>query len=80
MEKQEIEITEDLKKEIERLHEALINTRMSNFETRIVDHDSRLRPIEEAVTKFNFMLYMTAGGGLLSILNLVAIIYLIVER
>ena len=71
---------DQLRKENEYLRHELTNIRLATLETRVNDHDRRLRPIEEAVTKFNFLLFLTAGGGILSFINLTALLYLINDR
>ena len=43
------------------------------------DHEMRLRVLEEAATKFNFLLYLTMGGGLVGLFNLFGLAYLIVS-
>ncbi len=43
------------------------------------DHERRLRVADEVVTQFKLILYMVAGGGLLSFINLVALFTLLKE-
>lgn len=43
----------------------------------IKDHEKRIRLLEDTATKFNFILYLTMGGGFVSLLNLAAIVVMI---
>lgn len=40
---------------------------------RYTDHEKRLRSVEEIATRFSFLIYLTAGGGLIGLANLFAI-------
>ena len=44
------------------------------------DHEKRLRLLEDTATRFNFLLYLTMGGGLVSLINLAAMIALITTK
>ena len=59
------------------LKEAVTRVRYETLKGDVIDHETRLRVIEEAVTKFNFILYLTLGGGALSLINLMAVLVLI---
>jgi hypothetical protein len=52
---------------------------ISNLNKDIDDHEKRLRLLEDTATRFNFLLYLTMGGGLVSLFNLFAIGILIVQ-
>jgi len=39
------------------------------------DHERRLRLVEKTVTRFNLLISLTLGGGLLSLVNLVNTLY-----
>lgn len=43
------------------------------------DHEKRIRSLEDTATRFNFLLYLTMGGGLISIVNLIGMAFLIVS-
>lgn len=43
------------------------------------DHETRIRALEDTATRFNFLLYLTMGGGLISIVNLIGMAFLIVS-
>ena len=41
------------------------------------DHEKRLRLLEDTATRFNFLLYLTMGGGFVSLINLAAMLVMI---
>lgn len=41
------------------------------------DHEARLRILEETATRFNFLLYLTMGGGLVAVANLIGMALLL---
>jgi hypothetical protein len=43
------------------------------------DHENRIRKAETAVTKFDFLLYLTMGGGLVSLFDLIMLAYLLTQ-
>lgn len=47
-----------------------LEARIDMHRDEIADHEHRIRAIEEATTKFNFILYLTMGGGLVGLINL----------
>lgn len=59
------------------LKDAITRVRYETLKTDVDDHEKRIRVIEEAVTKFNFLIYLTMGGGLLSMINLLAMLVLV---
>ena len=42
------------------------------------DHERRIRSLEETATKINFLLYLTMGGGFVSLINLAGMAFVIV--
>ena len=47
-----------------------LEARIDQHRIELEDHEKRLRTIEEATTKFNFIMYLTMGGGLVGLVNL----------
>lgn len=43
---------------------------IKNLEDDTKDHERRIRLLEETATKFNFLLFLTFGNGILSIIAL----------
>lgn len=43
------------------------------------DHEKRIRSLEDTATKFNFILYLTMGGGLISLVDLSMLVFLLVK-
>lgn len=64
---------------LEDLENRIIQLQLDNLIKGASDHESRLRLLEDTATKFNFLLYLTMGGGLLSLINLLALAFLIVQ-
>lgn len=56
---------------VEGLQRQVLQLQIEAIKTDIKDHETRLRTVEETATRFNFMLYLTMGGGLLSLVNLI---------
>lgn len=55
---------------LEGLQRQILELKIKQLEARAEDHERRIRPLEEVATKFNLLLYLTLGGGLIGILNL----------
>jgi hypothetical protein len=70
---------ENLRDEISKVRLALLHARIDALESDNRDFDKRLRPAEEVVTKFNFILYLTMGGGFVGLINLAILIYVLVR-
>lgn len=47
-----------------------LENRIDANAAEIADHEKRIRAMEEVATKFNFIVYLTMGGGLVGLLNL----------
>jgi len=69
----------EMQTEISRLKNELVQIQLDNLRKNIDDHERRIRPIEDVAVKFNFIIFLTAGGGLVSTVNLAAFIYLLVS-
>jgi hypothetical protein len=61
------------------LESRILQIQLDNLTREVLDHETRLRVVEEAATRFNFLLYLTMGGGLLTLLNLLALALLLVR-
>ena len=55
-----------LEYELETTRARLTDLRLTALETSRVDHEQRLRNVEEVATKFNFLMALSIGGGALS--------------
>lgn len=51
-----------------------LETRLDQHRIEIEDHEKRLRVVEEAATKFNLLLWLTMGGGLIGLINLLLLL------
>lgn len=47
-----------------------LDARIDSTAADLADHEKRLRAVEDSATKFNFILYLTMGGGLVGLINL----------
>ena len=61
---------ESLRKERDILKEKNVDLRLCALETDGADREKRLRIVEEVATKFNFLMFLSIGGGVLSIIVL----------
>ena len=61
--------SELLRVQLEALRMSMDNRIVQNA-SDIADHEKRLRLVEDTSTKFNFLLYLVMGGGLISLINL----------
>ena len=57
--------------ERDKYHAELIDRRLAMLEITGSDHEKRLRLVEEVATKFNFLMALSIGGGLLSAIMLI---------
>ncbi len=60
---------EGLKLSQEQMRQRL-DARLDAHSAELADHEKRLRVNEETTVKFNFLLYLTMGGGLVGLINL----------
>lgn len=65
---------ESLKLSQEQMRQRL-DARVDDVNKRNDDHERRMRIVEETSIKFNFILYLTMGGGLVSLINLALIVF-----
>ena len=57
----------EVRVERDHLHTLLVDRRLDMLENTVnSDHEKRLRVVEEVATKFNFLMALSIGGGLLS--------------
>jgi hypothetical protein len=68
----------------EKLRYELIRVQIETLRAQIDAHvreekefEKRLRITEDGITKFNFIVYLTMGGGLLGLINLLVLLYTI---
>lgn len=64
---------------LEGLQRQFLEMQINSVQKDLDDHEKRLRLLEDTATRFNFLLYLTMGGGLVSLFNLFAIGVLIVQ-
>ena len=64
---------------LEGLQRQFLEMQIQSLQKDFDDHEKRLRLLEDTATRFNFLLYLTMGGGLVSLFNLFAIGVLIVQ-
>lgn len=64
---------------LEGLQRQFLEIQITAVQRDIDDHEKRIRVVEETTTRFNFLLYLTMGGGLVSLFNLFAIVALIAQ-
>jgi uncharacterized membrane protein YjjP (DUF1212 family) len=57
-----------------------LEARIDSHRDEIADHEKRIRSIEEATTKFNFILYLTMGGGLVGLINLALLAFTLLKN
>lgn len=64
---------EGLQRQLLELKINIIEKQQTVQREEIDRHDVRLRPLEDTAIRFNFLLYLTMGGGLVGLFNLFAI-------
>jgi hypothetical protein len=64
-----------LREALVKVREELLKVQIETLKQDVIDHEKRLRLLEESATKFNFLVYITMGGGALSLINLVMQIF-----
>jgi hypothetical protein len=62
---------------LDELESKILQLQIDALKKASEDHESRLRALEDTATKFNFLLYLTMGGGLVGLFNLLGLAYLI---
>lgn len=53
----------------------VLEYRICEAEKRIEDQEHRLRAVEDAVTKFNTIIWLLMGSGLLGLINLATLFF-----
>ena len=66
-------------KRLDDLEDRILQLQIDGLKKSSDDHESRLRVLEETATRFNFLLYLTMGGGLVGLFNLFGLAWLIVN-
>ena len=65
-------------KKLDELEARVLQLQIDALRKAVEDRENRLRSLEETQTRFNFLLYLTMGGGLMGLINLIGLAYLIV--
>jgi hypothetical protein len=78
------EIDRELKRQTDydrlgQLEGRIVQLQLDGLRKQSEDHEARLRLVEDTATRFNFLLYLTMGGGLVSLVNLLALVFIIVR-
>ena len=60
-------------KEVQLLRDQMLARDMESMKLKVGNIEEELKPIKEAIIKFNFILYLTMGGGLVSLINLLGL-------
>lgn len=61
------------------LENRMVQMQLDSLRKDLDDHEKRLRLLEETATKFNFILYLTMGGGFVSLIDLALLVFLLVK-
>jgi hypothetical protein len=65
---------------LEGLQRQLIELQIAAIHERLDDHEKRMRLLETTATKFDFILYLTMGGGLVGLMNLLGVVYVVIDK
>ncbi len=57
-----------------------LDARLDAHSAELADHEKRLRINEETTVKFNFILYLVMGGGLVSLINLGLLAFALIKN
>jgi hypothetical protein len=55
---------------LDELENKIVQIQVDALNSKAEDHEKRIRSLEDTATKFNFILYLTMGGGFVSLVNL----------
>lgn len=66
-------------KRIDALENKIMQIQIDGLQRSSDDHEKRIRALEDTATKFNFILYLTMGGGFVSLVNLVTLVALFIK-
>ena len=61
------------------LENRIVQLQLDSLQKSLADHEGRLRTLEDTATRFNFLVYLTMGGGLLSLVNLLTLAFIAVR-
>lgn len=64
---------------LDELEDKLLQIQIDSLRKDSDDHEKRLRSLEDTATRFNFLLYLTMGGGLVSLINLALLVFTLVK-
>jgi imidazole glycerol phosphate synthase subunit HisF len=67
-------MTDQAEPTIQGLQRQVIELHIEQIKASMKDHETRLRIVEDVAIRFNFMLYLTMGGGLVSLTTLAMVI------
>jgi hypothetical protein len=57
----------------------IVQIQVDALNAKAEDHEKRIRALEDTATKFNFILYLTMGGGFVSLVNLAMLFQMFME-
>jgi hypothetical protein len=64
---------------IQGLQRQVLELQIEQLKNDIHDHETRLRIVEDGFIRFNFILYLTMGGGFVSLITLAVTVINIVK-
>lgn len=64
---------------LDELENKILQLQIDSLRKDSDDHERRVRVLEDTATKFNFILYLTMGGGFISLVDLAALFILLVR-
>lgn len=65
---------------LDELEDKILQLQIDTLRKESEDHEKRIRSLEDTATKFNFLLYLTMGGGLVSLIDLVMLAFILVRN
>lgn len=68
-------MTDEAEPTLAGLQRQLLQVQIDELKKTTGDHENRIRPVEDVATKFNFILYLTMGGGLVSLFTLATVVF-----
>lgn len=75
----EMRRSSDLRR-LDELEDKILQLQIDTLRKESEDHEKRIRSLEDTATKFNFLLYLTMGGGLVSLIDLVMLAFILVGK
>jgi hypothetical protein len=78
MSEDEVKRASDYKR-LDELENKMLQMQIDSLRKDSDDHEQRVRVLEDTATKFNFILYLTMGGGFISLVNLATLVALFVK-